>query len=170
MKDKTSIKLYNLIFPIWIIWIFPITWIVVIPANFIIDSLVILITLMVLKINDKKAIYKKAIFKTWIFGFLSDFIGAAIMIIPSLVFDKFPKEISMWLEKNLISSLAYNPFSSIYSALWGILAVIVAGYFIYLFNYKITLKNINMEARSKKILAISLAIFTAPYLFFIPMI
>ncbi|MDU5109999.1 MAG: hypothetical protein E6248_06100 [Clostridium sp.] len=170
MKNKTSIKIYNLIFPIWIIWLFPITWIVVLPANFIIDSLVILITLMVLKINDKKTIYKKAIFKAWIFGFLSDFIGTVIMIIPSLIFSKLPKNISMWIDKNLISPLAYNPFSSIYSALWGILAVLVAGYFIYLFNYKVTLKNIDIEIRSKKILAISLAVFTAPYLFFIPMI
>ena len=151
-------------------WLFPITWIVVLPANFIIDSLVILITLIVLKINDKKTIYKKAIFKAWIFGFLADFIGAVIMIIPTLIFSKLPKDISMWLDKNLISPLAYNPFSSIYSGLWGILAVIIAGYFIYLFNYKITLKNIDMEVRSKKMLAISLAVFTAPYLFFIPMI
>lgn len=170
MKNKTSTKLYNVIFPIWIIWLFPITWIVVLPANFIIDSVVILITLMVLKVNDKKTIYKKAIFKAWIFGFLSDFIGAAIMIIPSLIFNKLPNDISMWVDKNLISPLAYNPFSNIYSALWGILAVIIAGYFIYLLNYKITLKNIDIEVRTKKMLAISLAVFTAPYLFFIPMI
>ena len=33
-------KLYNLILPLWLLWIFPQTWLVVLPANFIVDLLV----------------------------------------------------------------------------------------------------------------------------------
>ena len=32
--NKNSIKLYNVIFPIWLLWLIPITWLVVLPANF----------------------------------------------------------------------------------------------------------------------------------------
>ncbi|WP_294186413.1 hypothetical protein [uncultured Clostridium sp.] len=65
MRSKSSIKFYNLIFPIWLIWLFPLTWIIILPGNFIIDSLVLLITLKVLNINEKKNVYKKAILKVW---------------------------------------------------------------------------------------------------------
>ena len=49
---KKELKLYNVIFPIWFLWLVPITWIVVLPANFIIDLAVIVLTLKYLK--DKK--------------------------------------------------------------------------------------------------------------------
>ena len=45
MTNK-PVKLYNAIFPIWILIIFPTTWLIVLPANFVIDLLVMLITLM----------------------------------------------------------------------------------------------------------------------------
>jgi len=34
---KNQVKIYNLIFPIWLLWLIPATWIVVLPANFLID-------------------------------------------------------------------------------------------------------------------------------------
>ena len=54
MRNKSSIEFYNMIFPIWLIWLFPLTWILILLGNFIIDSLVLLITLKVLNINEKK--------------------------------------------------------------------------------------------------------------------
>ena len=29
-----TVKLYNLVFPVWLLWIVPLTWIVVLPVNF----------------------------------------------------------------------------------------------------------------------------------------
>ena len=52
-------KLYNIIFPVWMLWLFPIVWLIVIPGNFIIDSLVLLANMYVLKISNKKEFYKK---------------------------------------------------------------------------------------------------------------
>ena len=37
---RRGTKLYNLILPLWLLWIFPQTWLVVLPANFIVDLLV----------------------------------------------------------------------------------------------------------------------------------
>ncbi len=44
MKNK-DIKLYNVIFPFWMILLFPSVWFIVLPGNFIIDSLVLLISM-----------------------------------------------------------------------------------------------------------------------------
>ncbi|WP_300384607.1 hypothetical protein [Clostridium sp.] len=168
MNTKKSIKIYNVVFPIWLLWLFPLTWIVVLPGNFIIDSLVVLITLKLLNISNIKNVYKKTIIKVWLFGFLSDFIGTAIMLMPELIESKAPVAYREWWYKNLTSAVSYNPFKSGYAVAWILMAMIITSFFIYLFNYKISFKKLDMEEKTKKKLALSLAIFTAPYLFLLP--
>lgn len=168
MKKQSTVKLYNLIFPIWILWLFPLTWIVVLPGNFIIDNAVILITLKLLNINDQKAIYKQTILKVWIFGFISDFIGTIVMLIPGFINFKNSEIMRNWWYKNIETPVFYNPFQSVYGLLWVTLAVVITSVFIYCFNYKISFKNLELEESSKKKLALSLAIFTAPILFYLP--
>ena len=62
MRNK-QVRLYNVLFPLWFLMIFPVTWLIVLPGNFLIDSLVLIVTLRVLKITDKKAWYKRYILK-----------------------------------------------------------------------------------------------------------
>ena len=45
-------KLYNVLFPIWVLVFFPIFWLVALPANFLIDTIVLLISLKFFKITD----------------------------------------------------------------------------------------------------------------------
>lgn len=170
MKNNSQTRLYNLIFPIWILWLIPLAWVVVLPANFIIDSLVVLLTLKCLKIKDKKTIYRKTILKVWGFGFLSDFIGTAVMLIPILIDSNLSMDtpIGRWWYENLTNSVSYNPLENIFAILWVSLAVLVAAWFIYLFNYKVSFKKLEIENSMKKKLALSLAVFTAPYLFYLP--
>ena len=54
-------KLYNIIFPIWILFIVPPVILLVLPSNFIIDSLVLIVALKIFKISNIKEIYKKPI-------------------------------------------------------------------------------------------------------------
>jgi hypothetical protein len=141
----------------------------VLPANFIIDSAVVLITLKILKI-DSKTIYKKNILKIWGFGFLADFIGTAVMFMPNVIDGLLDNSSSFgdWWYRNMTNAVSYNPFDNIFSILWTTLAVVITAWFIYVFNYKISLKKTEMEIGAKKRLALMLAIFTAPYLFYIP--
>ena len=60
---KTDVKLYNLIFPVWIMLTIPLVWLIVLPLNFIVDSLVIVISMKKLRIDNKKDFYKRHIFK-----------------------------------------------------------------------------------------------------------
>lgn len=166
--NKNNVKLYNVIFPIWLLWLFPITWIVILPANFIIDLLVIILTLRFLKVQNIKDIAKSVIFKVWIFGFLSDFIGTGFMMLSNLIDFDYNSPIGKWWYDNITNAVSYNPYRSIYAVVWVTLCVIITAIAIYLFNYKFALKKSGLEDNQKKRLALSLAIFTAPYTFLIP--
>lgn len=142
---KKEIKLYNVLFPIWLLMLFPACWLFIIPGNFIIDSLVLIISMYALKINDKKQFYKKNILKIFIFGFLSDIIGSLFLLLMFV------------LE---IGQMGDEPYLTIPGLL------ISAG-LIFVFNYFITFKKIDKKLRFK--LSIIYTIITAPYTFLIPM-
>lgn len=57
-NNRNNVKLYNVLFPFWMLMMFPTAWLIVIPGNFIIDSLVLIISMAVLKITDKRQCYK----------------------------------------------------------------------------------------------------------------
>ena len=77
--EKKDMRLYNAVFPIWLLWLFPVTWLVALPANFLIDLLVVVLTMVRLKIPDNKKTVKCTIWKVWIAGFIADFAGALAM-------------------------------------------------------------------------------------------
>lgn len=165
---KNSIKLYNVIFPIWLLWLIPMTWIVVLPANFLIDLLVVVLTMKYLKIQDIKQKAKSVILAVWGYGFVADFIGTALMIISNFIDFDYKTELGKWWYKNIANAVSYNPLESIYAMLWVTVSLLITGVLIYFFNYKFSLKKLNVDTSQKKKIALSLAIFTAPYLFYIP--
>lgn len=138
-------KLYNVLFPFWMLLLFPQLWLIVLPGNFIIDSLVLLASLCILKISDKKQWYKKHIVKIFAFGMLSDIIGAAYMLFLMLAFEVGRMGDELYLT---------------------IPALIISAVLIFIFNYRITFKNAEKELRCK--LALIFAIVTAPYTFLVP--
>ncbi len=167
MKNN-DIKLYNLIFPIWLLWLIPVTWIVVLPANFLIDLLVVVLTMKYLKVQDIKINAKSVIFKVWIFGFAADFIGTALMFMANVITFNYETELGKWWYENITNAVSYNPLENIYSVLWVTACVIITAFFIYLFNYKFCLEKSNLDNGQRKKLALSLAVFTVPYLFYLP--
>ena len=143
---KKDVKLYNVLFPFWMIMLFPITWLVVLPGNFLVDSLVLIVAMKVLKIACKKEWYKKHIFKIFCFGLLADAIGAAFMLFMMIGFQIDYGEYEFYLT---------------------IPALILSSIFIFLFNYYITFRKEDNRIRLR--MALTFAIVTAPYTFLIPM-
>ena len=168
MRRGNNTQLYNLIFPIWLIWLFPITWIVILPANFIVDLSVILLTLKFMDISDKKIIAKKVIIKVWLFGFLADFIGTGCLFMANIIDFNYETEFGRWWYENISNAVSFDPYSSIFAVLWILGSVLISACFIYFFNMKFSFRNSNLTYKARKRLALSLAVFTAPYLFFIP--
>jgi hypothetical protein len=140
-----DVKLYNVLFPFWMLLMFPITWAIVLPGNFIIDSLVLIISLLLLKIPDKKQWYKKHIFKIFCFGMLADIIGAAYMLFMMLVFE--------------LGSMGDEWYLTVP-------ALFISAGMIFVFNYFITFRKIDRATRIK--LSLIYTVVTAPYTFLVP--
>lgn len=142
---RKDTRLYNVLFPVWMLLMLPPLWLIVIPGNFIIDSIVLLVSLAVFKVADKKQWYKKHILKVFLFGMLSDVIGALYMLLMMLVFQ------------------VGNMGDELYLT---VPALLISAAMIFVFNYRFTFKNVEKPLRFK--LALIFAVVTAPYTFLVP--
>lgn len=146
MSNKNrDIKLYNVLFPFWVLLLFPPMWLIVLPGNFLIDSLVLIISMFALKMADKKQFYKRHIFKIYCFGLLADIIGSAYMFLMTMVF-----EIGVMGDELYLT----------------IPALIISAALIFVFNYFVTFKKIDSALHLR--LSLIFAIVTAPYTFLVP--
>ena len=158
-------KYYNIIFPIWLLLLFPLTWIVVLPANFLIDTLVLILTMKHLQIPSIQKHWKTCILKVWGFGFLADILASILlMFAPELFLFALPNE----LHYSILTSVHYNPLDNIWAFLIVTLFVIVAGILIYFFNRKYSFKKLELQPAIQHKLALMLAVWTAPYIFYLP--
>lgn len=161
MKNQ---RLYNVFFPIWMLILFPQMWLVTVPANFIIDSLVILLGAHYVVRGRAREIWKKSILKVFIFGFLSDFVGSGFLF-GGLYLASFS-------ENPFLNSIFENTVNGPESigGFFGLLAAaVISAVCIYFADYKISFKNLDIEDAQKKKLALIMAIATAPYTFFVPL-
>ena len=139
---KKNVTLYNALFPLWMILIFPQSWLIVIPGNFIIDSLVLLIAIKVLKIENIWKFYRSSILKVFSLGLVADFIGSIYILIFMIGFKigHMGDELYLTIPALLISAIC-----------------------IFVFNYYISFRKCEKKIRFK--LALTFAIATAPYTF-----
>lgn len=146
MNDRRKdIKLYNVLFPFWAILLFPQTWWFVLPGNFVIDSLVLIISMWILKISEKKQWYKKHILKIFLLGLISDAIGSAYMLLMTMVF-----------EVGRRGDEFYITFP----------ALVISAILIFVFDYFITFREIENKTRLE--MSHIFAVVTAPYAFLVP--
>ena len=143
MKKNRSIRLYNVMFPSWFFYFFPVAWVLILPVTFAVDSLVIL-----------GGIWKKHILPVWGFGFLADLLGAAVTFgIYLLTAESTSMNVHFFPGATLISSPG----------------VVVAGVLIYFLNKKVTFRRSELDPGAIHRLCLHLAIFTAPYTMLIPL-
>lgn len=142
---RKQVKLYNVLFPFWMLLIFPQMWLFVIPGNFIIDSVVLIVSMYALKFIQKKQYYKKTILKVFIIGMFSDIIGSAYMF--SLLF---------FFEVGRMGDELYITLP----------ALLISAALIYVLNYFVSFKSLGKASRIK--MSVIFAVFTAPYTFLIP--
>ena len=141
---KKTIKLYNVLFPLWMLLLFPQMWLIVLPGNFIIDSLVLLVLLKMLNFSQIKKYYKRHILKIFGIGLLSDIIGSAYMLIMVML------EIGRMGDEWYIT----------------VPALLISAVFIYVLNFYMSFRNFDRRTRIK--LSLAFAILTAPYTFLVP--
>ena len=142
--NKREFKLYNVIFPFWFLLLIPWIWLAIFPANFLIDSAILLLCLCIFKIENKKQFYKKHILKIFAFGMLADIIGALVMF----------------------AQLYAHLFNDGDELLLTVPALVIAAALIFVFDYFISLRKCEKNLRLK--LSLVFAIVTAPYTYLIP--
>ncbi len=142
---KKEVKLYNALFPLWMLLLFPQIWYIVLPGNFIIDSLVLLVSMLVFKVENKTKCYTSSILKIFGFGILSDVVGSAYMLTMTVVFQ--------------LGRMGDEPYLTVP-------ALIISAILIFVLNYFITFKKYDQKLRFK--MSLIFAIVTAPYTFLVP--
>lgn len=164
MKANTgSVKLCNVLFPIWILIFFPQVLAIVIPGNLIVDMAVLLIALAAMRHREKGAVLRRCWWKVWLLGFAADLIGAAWMVLGWFVTSWVPS-----LDSSL-GKILYNPFGHPAAFLWTAAGVAIAGWFIFLLDRRVFRSVPELTSRQSTRLALTFAIVTAPWLFFLPL-
>ena len=117
---KRTVRLYNILLPIWLLWIFPQVWLIVLPGNLAIDCAVLLLTLLALGCTAKQAVLRRVWWRVWLNGFLADAAGVVWMLLGLL-----PIQWAWWEES--ISGIMGRPFRSPLSLFWTLAGVALAG-------------------------------------------
>ena len=141
---RKNVRLNNVLFPFWMLMLFPVMWIIVLPGNFLIDSIVLLISMKILKISEKKKVYKRSILKIFFIGIVSDIVGSAYMLALILM------EIGSMGDEIYIT----------------LPAVFISAILIFVLNYYVTFKK--FEKKTRLWMALIFALVTAPYTFMVP--
>lgn len=166
MKGET--RLYNVIFPIWMLYLLPQVWLITLPGNLIIDCGVLLITLAVLKHEKKFTVVKRLWWRFWLLGFAADFVGVAVLLPAAFMPEWLSDPAAEWWSGNL-TPILYNAFKTPAAFLWTLAGVAVAGVCIYFFDRRAMRSCDLLTDRQKRVIALTMAIATAPWTFFIPM-
>lgn len=161
MKHRHALRLYNVMFPIWmLIWFPSWLWLLLIPVNYLIDSFVLYLSLG--GMPERGIFVRRHSWKICLAGFLADFAGSLILFAAYLLFERIPAE-----GHRLSYSLAYNPYGSFPALAVTLFAAAAAALLIYLIDRAI-LRRACRDERQARRSALALAIFTAPYLFLLP--
>ncbi len=160
---KKEYRLYNIILPIWLLVWFPSwLWLLIIPANWLIDYLVTRYMLRRLGDADYSSRALKLSWKICIAGFASDFAGSLLLAGALFVFSELDGNLRV-----IGDGLGWNPFTNIYSVLIILAAIALSGVCIYFLDRRI-LKKEELTPEQVKKTALALAVITAPYLYLLP--
>ena len=154
---KHDIRLYNVLFPIWFFYFFPMMWLLILPVNFLVDSLVLWFSARHQGIGERLVLWKKHILPIWGIGFLSDLIGAGLIFLIYMVIAELP----------LLRF--FNPLLFPGTTLISLPGVILAGVLIYWMNRKLTFRKSSLDPAAIHRFCLHLAFFTAPYTMLIPL-
>lgn len=153
---KKEIRLYNVLFPMWMFFLIPTAaWLLILPGNFLVDTLVLVLWMCHRKMEGKKQLWKKAILPVWLLGFLSDFIGAGLTL--GMLF--------------LLEAVAPNAALHLFPAttLMALPGVALAGVLIYVLNRRFVFRKSGLSPEEIHSVCLTLALWTAPYTMLIPL-
>ena len=161
MRKSNNIRLYNILLPLWLIIFLPsYFWLVLIPLNYLVDRVVLKWSLG--DMPDKGLFCRKHTWKICLAGFLSDFVGAAIMLAISIPIADHSEALY-----DIGHAIMFDPFSNLPGLLIVVACIAVSATCICFFD-RLILARAGLDPEQVKRAAIRLAIITAPYLYLFP--
>lgn len=170
--DKNEVRLYNMILPPFMLMTFcPLFWIGSFVGNFIIDSVFLLIISLIFLRKFDKSFYKKTIFKVWLCGFASDFVGLLFLCGFGLTADASYYEgddIYRQFMSGIYMAVNHSDTTSFWAVIFLASGVVVAALFIFFFSFSVSLRETALSRKQRLFSSIILAVGTAPYTYFLP--
>ena len=162
---KSDNKIYNILLPIWLIIFFPSwLWLLLIPANYLIDRIVLMWSLG--DMPEKGLFCRNHNWKICLAGFASDYAGAILLFALNQLMFGMNDDVNSFISK-AADGLMLNPFSNVLSLVIMIAAIVLSTVCIYKLDKSILTKA-GLDIDQAKKSAIRLAIITAPYVYLIP--
>ena len=162
---KSDNKVYNLLLPIWLLIFFPSwLWLLLIPANYLIDRLVLGWSLG--DMPEKGLFCRNHNWKICLAGFASDFAGAILLFALNQLMFGMNDDVNSFISK-AADGLMFNPFSNVLSFIIVIAAIAISAVCIYKLDKSILIKA-GLDIDQAKNSATRLAVITAPYVYLIP--
>ena len=165
LEKKTDKRVYNILLPIWLIIFMPSwLWLLLIPANYLIDRIVLRWSLG--DMPEKGLFCRKHNWKICLAGFASDFAGAVLLFAVSQLIFGVSDNVNSFIYQ-AADGIMFNPFSNILSLIAVIAAIALSAACIYKLDRSILIKaGLNIEQAKKS--ATRLAVITAPYIYLMP--
>ena len=160
MKENRVTKLYNVLFPSWMLMWYPRLFVILIPANYLMDTFVLSFSLM--DESLRKPFRRKHTWKICLAGFLSDFAGALILLIISIPLADLNEKLY-----DIGHAIMLDPFSNPAGLLIVVASIAVSAVCIYSLD-KWILGRAGLDPEQVKRSALRLALITAPYLYLFP--
>lgn len=151
---KQEERLYNMILPVWLLWLFPSIWPFILGGNLLIDGLVLFGALTALRLADRGRLMKTLLWRVYLLGFAADAVGAAFLC-----------GVVIWFQDAMYpyTPRGINP-SGFFITLF---AVVLSGVCIYFFDQAALKKAETLTADQRRKIALAMAIITAPWTYFI---
>ena len=168
MKRSKSVRLYNVLFPIWfLMYLFP-SWLppVMLVFNFAFDTLVLALAARWQKIGGIRKLWRQSILRLWLLGFAADILGALLNLGIYFGIMALADLGGVWAEA-LYGF--WHPLNFPGSTVFAIPGAALAGLLIYWFNRRLSFRRTGLPAQTIHKLCLALAVATAPYTMLIPL-
>ena len=168
MKRGRSVRLYNVLFPIWfLMYLYP-SWLplAVLAFNFAFDSLVLALAARWQKIGDIRRLRNQPILPARLLGFAADILGALLNLAVYFGTVALADLGGVWAEA-LYGF--WHPLNFPGATVFAIPGAALAGVLIYWFDRRFALCRTGLPAHTVHKVCLALAIATAPYTMLIPL-